>query len=103
MTYSHKGRKFQVSYYFAYRRPVQMAQEEIAQHAMNCGCTHVLYMDDDIFVFTFLGRKFQVSYYFAYRRPVQMAQEEIAQHAMNCGCTHVLYMDDDIFDVTVED
>ena len=51
MMYNHKGRKFQVSYYFAYRRPVQMAQEEIVQHAINCGCTHVLIMDDDIFDF----------------------------------------------------
>lgn len=49
MTYDIKGRKFQVSYYFAYRRPVQMAQEEIAQHAIDCGCTHVLYIDDDIY------------------------------------------------------
>ena len=49
MMYSHKGRQFQVSYFFAFRRPVQMAQEEIAQHAINCGCTHVLYIDDDIF------------------------------------------------------
>lgn len=49
MTYNVVGRKFQISYYFAYRRPVQMAQEEIAQHAMNCGCSHVLYIDDDIF------------------------------------------------------
>lgn len=49
MTYNVPGRKFQVSYFFAYRRPVQMAQEEIAQHAINCGCTHVLYIDDDIF------------------------------------------------------
>lgn len=49
MTYNVVGRKFQISYYFAYRRPVQMAQEEIAQHAMDCGCTHVLYIDDDIF------------------------------------------------------
>ena len=51
MTYSVKGRKFQVSYHFAYRRPVQMAQEEIVQHAIDCGCTHVLIMDDDIFDF----------------------------------------------------
>lgn len=49
MTYNVVGRKFQISYFFAYRRPVQMAQEEIAQHAMNCNCTHVLYIDDDIF------------------------------------------------------
>lgn len=49
MTYDVAGRHFQVSYYFAHRRPVQMAQEEIAQHAIDCGCTHVLYIDDDIF------------------------------------------------------
>lgn len=49
MTYDVPGRKFQVSYHFAYRRPVQMAQEEIAQHAIDCGCTHVLYIDDDIY------------------------------------------------------
>lgn len=49
MTYSGKGRKFQIGYKFAYRRPVQFAQHEIVEHAVNCGATHVVLMDDDIY------------------------------------------------------
>lgn len=48
MMYNHNGRRFHIGYRFAYRRPVQMAQEELAQHAIDCGCTHILYIDDDI-------------------------------------------------------
>lgn len=49
MTYQHKGLAFQVSYKFAYRRPVHMAEEELAEFAVKTGCTHVLLMDDDIY------------------------------------------------------
>ncbi len=49
MTYSEKGRKFHVGYKFAYRRPVHMAEEELALFALDSGCTHILLMDDDIY------------------------------------------------------
>ena len=49
MTYQHKGRRFHVAYKFAYRRPVQMAQEELAEAAIALNCTHILLMDDDIY------------------------------------------------------
>jgi len=49
MTYQHKGRKFHVGYKFMYRRPVHMAEEELAQFALDAGCTHLLLMDDDIY------------------------------------------------------
>ena len=49
MTYQHKGRKFHVGYRFMYRRPVHMAEEELAQFALDAGCTHLLLMDDDIY------------------------------------------------------
>lgn len=43
------GRKFTVGYRFAYRRPVHMAENELAEFAVNSGCTHILLMDDDIY------------------------------------------------------
>jgi len=49
MTYKHKGRKFHVGYRFMYRRPVHMAEEELAEIAIASGCTHLLLMDDDIY------------------------------------------------------
>jgi hypothetical protein len=49
MTYSQKGRRFHVGYRFMYRRPVHMAEEELAQFALDTGCTHLLLMDDDIY------------------------------------------------------
>lgn len=49
MTYQHKGRKFHVAYEFKYRRPVHLAEEELAEMAVNSGCTHLLLMDDDIY------------------------------------------------------
>lgn len=49
MTYQHKGRKFHVGYKFMYRKPVHMAEEELAQFAIDSGCTHLLLMDDDIY------------------------------------------------------
>lgn len=47
MTYN--GRRFHVGFEFRYRRPVHLAEEELAQHAIDVGCTHLLLMDDDIF------------------------------------------------------
>ena len=49
MTYQEEGRKFHVGFRFAYRRPVHMAEEELAEFAMDTGCTHILLMDDDIY------------------------------------------------------
>ena len=49
MTYQVKGRKFHVGYRFMYRRPVHMAEEELAQFALDTGCTHLLLIDDDIY------------------------------------------------------
>lgn len=49
MTYSHKGRKFQVGYKFMYRMPVHKAEETLAQLAVDSDCTHLLLMDDDIY------------------------------------------------------
>jgi hypothetical protein len=48
MTYQHKGRRFHVGFKFVYRRPARLAQEELAQYAVDTGCTHILYIDDDI-------------------------------------------------------
>ena len=49
MTYQEKDRRFHVAYNFKYRRPVHLAEEELAQDAVNAGCTHLLLMDDDIY------------------------------------------------------
>ena len=49
MTYNETDRKFHVGFKFAYRRPVHMAEEELAQFAIDSGCTHILFMDDDIY------------------------------------------------------
>ena len=49
MTSRFPGFSLEVAYKFAYRRPVHMAQEELAQHAIAAGCTHVLLLDDDIY------------------------------------------------------
>jgi len=49
MMYQHKGRRFHVGYKFMYRRPVHMAEEELAEFAYDSGCTHLLLMDDDIY------------------------------------------------------
>lgn len=49
MTYQQSGRKFHVGFEFKYRRPVQLAEEELAQMAIDSGCTHILLMDDDIY------------------------------------------------------
>lgn len=52
MTYDHKGRKFHVGYKFMYRKPVHMAEEDLAQFAIDSGCSHLLLMDDDIYDIT---------------------------------------------------
>lgn len=49
MTCKYDGVKFHVSYEFMYRKPVHMAEEALAEHAVNTGCTHLLLMDDDIY------------------------------------------------------
>lgn len=49
MMYQHKGKRFHVAYKFMYRRPVHMAEEELADFAIACDCTHLLLMDDDIY------------------------------------------------------
>lgn len=49
MTFGSTGRRFHVGYKFMYRRPVHLAEEELAELAVNSGCTHLLLMDDDIY------------------------------------------------------
>ncbi len=50
MTYQQKGKKFHVGYKFSYRRQsVAVAQEELAEFAIQSGCSHILLMDDDIY------------------------------------------------------
>jgi len=52
MTYQHKGRRFHVAYKFMYRSPVHMAEEKIVEAAIAADCTHVMFMDDDIYDIT---------------------------------------------------
>jgi len=49
MTCKYDGIKFHVGYEFMYRKPVHMAEEALAEHALNTGCSHLLLMDDDIY------------------------------------------------------
>lgn len=49
MTHRVEGRQFHVGFKFMYRRPVHMAEEELADLAIQSGCTHLLFMDDDIY------------------------------------------------------
>ena len=49
MTCKYPGLKFHVGYEFMYRKPVHMAEEALAEHALNTECTHLLLMDDDIY------------------------------------------------------
>ena len=49
MMYKHSGRRFHVGYKFVYKKPVHMAEEELAQFAVDSGCSHLLLMDDDIY------------------------------------------------------
>lgn len=41
--------RYEITYHFAYRRPVHMAEEYLVKTALNMKCTHILLMDDDIF------------------------------------------------------
>ena len=49
MTCKFKKMRFHISYEFMYRKPVHMAEEMLAEHALESGCTHLLLMDDDIY------------------------------------------------------
>ncbi len=55
MTYSEKGRRFHVAYKFMYRKPVHIAEQQLAQLAVDSGCSHLLLMDDDIYDVTVDG------------------------------------------------
>lgn len=44
--------RYEITYHFAYRRPVHMAEEYLVKTAMFNKCTHILLMDDDIFDIT---------------------------------------------------
>jgi hypothetical protein len=41
--------RYEITYHFAYRRPVHMAEEYLVKTAQFNKCTHLLLMDDDIF------------------------------------------------------
>lgn len=41
--------RYEVTYLFAYRKPVHMAEEWLVKQALFNKCTHILLMDDDIF------------------------------------------------------
>ena len=41
--------RYEITYHFAYRKPVHMAEEYLVKTAMFNKCTHILLMDDDIF------------------------------------------------------
>ena len=49
-----RSAKFEVGCKFMYRKPVTLAQEEIAREAVDSGCTHLLMLDDDILDYTLL-------------------------------------------------
>lgn len=55
MTTDAATRKFHVGFEFKYRRPVQLAEEELADLAVKSDCTHLLLMDDDIYDVTAEG------------------------------------------------
>lgn len=41
--------RYEITYHFAYRKPVHMAEEYLVKTALFNKCTHILLMDDDIF------------------------------------------------------
>lgn len=41
--------RYEITYHFAYRRPVHMAEEFLVKAAQHNKCTHILLMDDDIY------------------------------------------------------
>lgn len=48
MTYHDSKRRFHVGFRFIYRKPVHIAEELLAEFAIQSECTHLLLMDDDI-------------------------------------------------------
>lgn len=44
--------RYEITYHFAYRKPVHMAEEYLVKTALFNKCTHILLMDDDIFDIT---------------------------------------------------
>jgi hypothetical protein len=42
-------KKFEAGYFFAHRKPVHMAEQQILDVARYNKCTHILFMDDDIY------------------------------------------------------
>ena len=47
-----KDPRYEITYHFAYRKPVHMAEEYLVKTALFNKCTHILLMDDDIFDIT---------------------------------------------------
>lgn len=47
-----QDKRYELTYHFAYRRPVHMAEEYLVKMAQHNKCTHLLLMDDDIFDIT---------------------------------------------------
>lgn len=47
-----KDPRYEITYLFAYRKPVHMAEEWLVKQALFNKCTHILLMDDDIFDIT---------------------------------------------------
>jgi len=52
MLCTNRDPRYEITYHFAYRRPVHMAEEYLVKTAMFNKCTHILLMDDDIFDIT---------------------------------------------------
>lgn len=50
-----RSAEFEVAYKFVYRKPVIIAQEDLAAHAVDTGATHLLIIDDDIYDYTLLN------------------------------------------------
>lgn len=44
-----KDQRYELGYAFAYRKPVHMAEESLVNIAQYNKCTHILFMDDDIY------------------------------------------------------
>mgnify|MGYP001569422581 CR=1 FL=1 len=42
-------RPYEIAYHFAFRKPVHMAEEYLVKTAIANHCTHILFMDDDIY------------------------------------------------------
>lgn len=49
MLIARRDPRYEITYHFAYRRPVHMAEEYLVKTAQYNKCTHILFMDDDIF------------------------------------------------------